>query len=259
MLLQSPPARTIALVALAALLTLAGCGRLGDTRLRDPSLTLAPYPTPRDVVIAVAPLRNESGVGVVSELDLTDELVTALAQVQGVAALPTNRTLAAMRSLEMASVDSPDHARQLAKRLGADGLIVGTITAWHPYEPPQLGLALALHAFTPAMLAGGPEPVLDPQALQSAATDANLLVASPDVLPVAVVSQVVDGGNHAVLADIRAYAEGRHDPHTAMGWRVFTKSMGMYTQYVSARLVDALMDSEARRVAAIVTTAQAND
>jgi len=54
-----------------------------------------------------------------------------------------NRTIAAMRALRMSDLKSPAEVRQLASELGVDGVIVGSITAWDPYDPPKLGIALA--------------------------------------------------------------------------------------------------------------------
>ncbi|GAB4552305.1 MAG: hypothetical protein Tsb0013_14600 [Phycisphaerales bacterium] len=235
---------------LALLLVAQGCAVFpsGD-RFDDPSVVRAPYDAGRDVVIAVAPLRNESGASAVDELTITDRLVESLTQVQGLVALPVNRSVGAMRSLGIDRVTTPADARQLAQQLGADGVIVGTITSWDPYDPPRLGLSLVLHARTSVMRADARSPFVDPLALQRAASDVGLTVSEDADLPVAAFAEVVDASNHAVLMDVKSYASGRHDPDTAMGWRIYTKSAMRFAQYVSHRAARSLMDSERRRLA----------
>ena len=244
--------RTIAAFTGAAMsvLLLTGCVVLtSGERFDDPRVVVAPYDAGRDVVLAVAPLRNESGASSVDELSGSDRIGESRTEVNGLSALPINRSVGAMRSLGLDRVTTPADARALAQQLGADGVIVGTITSWDPYDPPRIGLSLVLHARTPAMHGDARAPLVDPLALQRAATDVGLTVSADSDLPVAAFSEVVDASNHDVLSDVRAYAEGRHDPDTAMGWRIYTKSVMRFAQYVSHRAARSLMDSERRRLA----------
>ena len=243
-------ARCIAL-AIGAL-HLGACSVLSSgERFDDPMVVVAPYDAGRDLVIAVAPLRNESGASTVDELSTSDRLVEAFTQVRGLSALPINRSVGAMRALGMDRVTTPGDARALAQQLGADGVVVGTVTSWDPYDPPRIGLSLVLHARTPAMRGESAGALVDPLALQRAATDVGITVSESGDLPVAAFSEVVDASNHDVLTDVRTYAEGRHDPDTAMGWRIYTKSVMRFAQYVSHRAARSLMDSERRRLAAM--------
>ncbi len=244
--------RTLAM--LAPLLVLSGllgsCASVfSGPEFRDPSRIVAPYDAGRELVIAVAPLRNESGASGIDELSLTDRLVEGLTQVEGLVGLPVNRSIGAMRSIGIERITTPADAREVAQQLGADGVIVGTITSWDPYDPPRIGLSLVLHARTPAMRADTRDAFFDPLALQRAASDVGLTVSEDSDLPVAAFAQVVDASNHEVLMDLKAYAQGRHDPNTAMGWRIYTKSVMRFAQYVSHRAARSLMDSERRRLA----------
>lgn len=240
----------LCLALLCTALPMTSCaGLLSGPEFRDPSVLSAPYGAERDVVIAVAPLRNESGVSSVHELSITDRLVEALAQVEGITALPINRSVGAMRSLGYERIASPGDARMLAERLGADGVVVGTITSWDPYDPPRLGLSLVLHARTGVMRVDTRDAFVDPLALQRAATDAGLVIDDDRDLPVAAFSEVVDASNHEILKDLKSYAVGRYDPNTAMGWTIFTKSAMRFSEYVSHRAARSLMVSERRRLA----------
>ena len=242
---------------LALTLGMASCASVfSGPEFRDPQTIVAPYDVGRDVVIAVAPLRNESGASSVDELSVSDRLVEALTQVEGLVALPINRSVGAMRSLKIERVTTPADARQLAQQLGADGVIVGTITSWDPYDPPRLGLSLVLHARTSVLRAQSTNALVDPLALQRAASDVGLTVSRDSDLPVSAFAEVVDGSNHDVLMDVKQFAKGRHDPNTAMGWKIYTKSAMRFAQYVSHRAARSLMDSERQRLARARALAQ---
>src|SRR5262249_27350631 len=115
--------------------------------LVPPEVLVSPYDTSAgDVLWAVVPLNNESGTSAADALAISDRLVNKITEVEGLAAVPMNRTMAAMRALGMPAVRSASDARYLAEALGADGIIVGTITSYDPYNPPKVGLALALFA-----------------------------------------------------------------------------------------------------------------
>jgi hypothetical protein len=211
--------------------------------LQQPAVLSSPYAEP-DVVWAVAPLTNESGVSIVDELAVTDDLVDAITEVQGITALPVNRTLAAMRALGLPGVRSPGEARALARALGADAIVVGTITDWYPYDPPRLGMNLALYPRTKALDVGA----IDPVKLSQATTDSQISPGPAPQLPVAAIGEHFDASNHAVIADVRAFAVGRTDQRSAMGDEIYTKSMERYTQFVCFRMVELILDKERARL-----------
>lgn len=238
-----------ALAALAACLG-AGCLNARHDVLRPPAPVVAPYDASLgDVLIAVAPLANESGTSAVDALGVSDKLAAAAEQVEGVRCVPVNRTLAAMESLGIRSVRDPGDARRLATAMGVDGVVVGTITAYDPYDPPTLGLALALFARTGAMHAPEPETALDTRDLSGAPTDT-----TPDERtsfgdrPASVVSAHLDAKNHGVLESLRNYAEGRHDESSAMGWKRYLASMDLYTEFAAQYMFRRLMEQESARI-----------
>ena len=236
----------IARAAVAAVLTvlmgMIGCAPKPD--LVAPAVLVSPYASAsRPVVWAVAPLSNESGASVVDPLAVSDAIVARASEARGLAVLPLNRTLAAMRALGMNSVRSPGEARRLAAALDADAIIVGSITAFDPYDPPPLGLMLGLYSRQ-----GEAGKGVDPKAMRSAATDGGT-PGGPDAdAPMAVVSEHLDAHNHEVLMNLRRYAEGRHDPKGAMGWRQYTASMELYTEFAAYWSVHRLLQEERLRV-----------
>lgn len=235
-----------ALAALAALVV-AGCaGGGGGKALTPPKTTVAPYDTLRgEALWAVIPLRNESGTTQVDVMSMSDKLVAAVEQVEGVRALPLNRTLAAMRALEMQDVRSPGDARRVAQALGADGVLVGSITAYDPYLP-LVGLSMALFPSAPAVAQG---PV-DPSRIAVAPTESRVLGGSVAAdRPVSVVSEVYDARNHQVQMDVRAFAMGRTEPVSALGWERYLRSAVLFEEFAVFSGVERLVRQEWVRTA----------
>jgi hypothetical protein len=234
-----------ALLSLALLPLIGAACAQRTLQLTEPATLSAPY-ADRDVIWAVAPLVNESGVSIVDELSVTDALVNAITEVEGLTAQPTNRTLGALRAMGLPEVRTPDEARALARALGADAVVVGTITDWYPYDPLRFGLNLVVYARTDAMSLAE----VDPVALSQARTDSQIGAGNTGGdLPLAGVARHYDTSNHAVVAQVRRYAEGRHDPRSALGNDIYLKSMERFTQFVCFRTVELLLDRERERLA----------
>ncbi len=239
----------VAALVTTALALGAGCASDRD-RLTAPSIHTAPYDTSHgEVLWAVAPLRNESGTSLVDEMAISDEIVAAAAQVRGVRCLPLNRTIIAMRALEMESVDTPEDLKTLAMEMGVDGILVGSITAYDPYTPPTLGISLALYARAGHLETEGTE-ALDTRQLTFQPTDYQYFVNSNfDDAPASVISEVLDARGHDVQMRIQSYAMGRTENISALGWRRYTVSMVLYTKFVAWHAVGRLVDHERLRLA----------
>lgn len=222
-----------------------------QAELVPPELLVAPYDTSRgEVLWAVAPLGNESGVSTVDTDLVADALVAKIDEARGVACLPLNRTIAAMRSRGMRSVRTPGDARTLATALGVDALLVGNITAYDPYDPPKLGMSLALYS---RQRTEGDE--LDPVKLKTSFSDYGQISRSQFAdRPAAVVSEHLDGANHEVQMELRRYASGRHDQTSALGWRSALASMDLYTEFAAHFAVSRLLEQERLRLGQSTST-----
>jgi hypothetical protein len=66
-----------------------------------------------------------------------------------------------------------------------------------------------------------------------------------------VASDVLDARNHGVLLELREYADGRADPESALGWRAYTASMELYTQFATYHAVRTLLEQEWIRLARV--------
>ncbi|MEZ6243796.1 MAG: hypothetical protein R3B57_12230 [Phycisphaerales bacterium] len=232
--------RAIILAVLGILLT--SCA--GNGALRSPEVLVAPYESGSgELVWAVAPLRNESGVSRLDSLAVADQLVAAIEQTRGLRALPVNRVIETMRALDMRGVSDEGDARKLARALGADAILVGSITAWDPYDPPVIGLSVALYA-EPGALSGRVDE-LDPRQLSRLSTEYHDAAHSRfGGRPVNIASDHLDARDHGVLMELRDYARGRSDPESALDWKIYTASMELFTQFAAHHTVRTLLDNE---------------
>jgi hypothetical protein len=238
-------------LAVAVPMALAACASTNKDNLVAPKQIVSPYDTSRgEVLWAIVPLRNETGTTLVDPLDVSDKVMAAAAQIQGVRAIPVNRTIAAMRNIRMTDLATPADARRLASELGADALVVGSITAWDPYRP-TFGLSLALY-IRPGGLTQMGSAAIDVSKLRFAPTDYQYFPRSGQTeAPSSVVSEYLDGQNHQVLMDVKQYAQGRHEPVSALGWRRYTASMPLFTEFGAWEAVSQLIDHEWIRLAKV--------
>ena len=225
--------------------TIAGCE--SADKLDAPQVIVTPYDAAQgEALWAVIPLINESGISDVDALMVSDKLVAAIDQSRGIACLPLNRTIAGMRAARLDTLRTPEDAQKLSRILGTDALVIGTITDYDPYNPPKLGLALALYA---AERNGESGLSADPMRLRQAYSDNQVRVENPSASrPTATVSEHLDASNHDVLLQVKQYALGRHDKSSAMGWRQILSSMDRYTEFAAFTVVSRLVDQERIRV-----------
>lgn len=236
-----------------ALLTLASCK---DQPKPGAEPLSSPYGGRR--VWAVAPLRNESGTLEVDPLRMADHLARHLQNAANLDVLPVNRTLAAMEALKLARVATPGDATLLMDTLGADGLVVGSLTAYDPYDPPKIGMSLALYQ--------------NPRVERGSGLDVRKLSRSPTELPgpgsvttrqpVSVVSAHFDAADPLVRQKIQRYAYDRgssshrdeqwlENPFDRgdQGWRLYRISTDLYSEFVTYVMSWRLLRAEAQRLA----------
>ncbi|MEM9063902.1 MAG: hypothetical protein AAGB51_00265 [Planctomycetota bacterium] len=242
-------AQTMLTALLGALLAMfiAGCGM--PKGFTAPSVHTAPYDASQgEVLWAVAPLRNESGLAQVDTLAVADEIVASVQQTRGVRCLPVNRVIAAMRALQIQSIEGPEQAQVLAGALGVDGMIVGTVTAYDPYTP-VLGVSLALYA-RPGPLFFEQREGVDSRWLTGQPLEHTFLPNSGfQNGPASVVSLHLDAENHQTQLEVQRYARGRVEETSPYGWQRYTVSMALYTKFAAHTAVGRLLEREWLRFA----------
>jgi hypothetical protein len=229
------------------LLCCSGCallaGRDGDAGRVD-----SPYSTRR--VWAVAPLRNESGSGHADGIRFSEALAEQLQRVVNVDVLAVNRCLAAMESLEIAQVTAAPQAHRLMKLLGADGLVIGSITVYEPYDPPAMGLAIELygheraedlHAADPRVLSRSAVPPDERGPAQKQAGR-----------PVSAVAGVYRASEPHVRRWLRRYARRRGPVMDDDAWHRYRISTDLYTRFVAHVMARRLVAAETARIARVI-------
>ncbi len=234
----------------AAALLLGGCAA-PQSSLVAPNTITAPYDAlAGEVMWAVVPPVNEAGTSLMDPLEVGDALVAAVTEVRGVAALPLNRTIQAMRALKIERITSPQQVRALAEAMGVDGVIVPSVSAWDPYDPPVIGLSLALYSRSGSQGSLG----LDPKALSTAASDERFLAHSNFLdRPVVAKIEHLDARNHQVQLLVQDYAHGRSDSGSALNWRIYLASMDLYTDFAAYHLVRQVVQDEWLRTARVAS------
>ncbi len=232
-------------MVLALVVLSTGCHYRGA---KKPSRLSAPYGDRQ--VWAVVPLRNESGSLHADGLKAADQIAQRLETVMGLDTVPVNRVLAAMQALKMSGVNDAKGVSDLRDVLGVDALVVGTITAYDPYDPPKLGIAIELY-FDPIRQSAHATNLRD---LIRAGTDD---VPPPDQQtrpsrPVSVVSGFYDAADPAVHQQLVKYAamrSGQDEDDPASDWHLYQIDMDLYTEFVTYLVSKQLLRVEQERLA----------
>ena len=223
----------LALCVIVALAAPAGCKRRATV---EPDVYASPYVQPK--VWAVVPLSNESGVSEADGARLADHLAQQLQQAERINVVPVNRVLEAMSAMNLAQVVTVGDAMALMNTLRADGLVVGTITAWDPYDPPKIGATVQLYTRP------RPDRAMDPRLLTRAATGDALPSDQQQGQPIATAGGHFDAASGTVIRRLEAYAKGRTPPDSAAGQRRYLISMDLYSEFVSHELMRRLFATE---------------
>lgn len=233
-----------ALMLLACGACLGGCELFGGEKIVKPAQLRTPYPA--DKLWAVAPVRNESGTSLVDSAGLADTLSAQVQRVDGINIVPVNRVLEAMAAEDMPAINSVADVLALMQTLDVDGMIVGTVSAWDPYDPPKVGMTIQLYS----RRAPGSAGAVDTRQLTQAATDVRLPGTTRFNQPVSQASGYYDAANGEVLLQLRDYATGRTPYQSAAGWRRYLMNMNLYTEFVSHELTRQLIANEWQRLTA---------
>jgi hypothetical protein len=202
-------------------------------------------PADQPAVWAVAPAGNLSGVGAVDPLLQADLLYGQLQTVNGIKVVPVNRVIDAFAALGVRAIDSPETADAVCEALGVDALVVATVTAYDPYNPPKMGVSLQLFRRSGG---GGGARRVDPRMLaRSGSADAageSQNSSSSNVRESADLVQVVgmyDAASGSVREKLLVYADGRNDPVGPLGAKEYLVSSDRFAGFVYHDLIEQLL------------------
>ena len=207
-------------------------------------------PHGRKAVWAVAPAVNLSGQREVDPLLQADLLYQQVQQVRGLTVVPVNRVAEVYAGLGIGQVQSAEQAALVCDLLGCDALLVPTVSAYDPYDPPKLGASLQLFGRPAARRV---KNNVNPRELARLAApgDDEALPASASPTQFLQVVGMFDAANGSVREALWRYARGRHDPVGPMGRREYLMSMDRYVGFAYHALITDLLRSIERSQLAV--------
>jgi hypothetical protein len=219
------------LISAAILLLASGCwpAKYGE----ETQFTLHSKTRP---VWAIAPAINLSGVPQVDPLLQADLLYEQVQDMNNVTVIPVNRVIEVYAALGIAKVESQDQAAVVCEQLGADALVIPTVTVFDPYDPPKVGAALQLLGKFGNLHAAN----VDPRELSRLATpgEQETLPANPGFIQAV---GMYDAANGSVRDAVQTYAKGRNDPTGPLGAKEYFVSMDRYCGFVYHSLLGDML------------------
>lgn len=186
-------------------------------------------------VWAVAPVINQSGVKEVDPFLQADLLYNQLQQVAGLTVIPVNRVADVYNAMRIDRIKSEEQAKIVCDLLGADAVLIATVTMYDPYDPPKMGVSLTLVRRGDYRIPSS----VDPRLLARAAAPTTQKIDPTEDL-MQVVDQF-DASNGSVRNRLQIFANGRNDPASPMGARIYLLEMDRYAQFVYHSLLGELL------------------
>ena len=207
----------------------------------------------RGEVWAIAPAINLSGQHEVDPILQADIAYQQLQTIKGLTVIPVNRVAEVYATLRIERVQSVEQAAVVCDLLGCDAIIVPTVTAYDPYNPPKFGASLQMFRKTPAFQR---QTGIDPRALSRAAARPEVDESLPQDAPFVQAVGMYDAANGSVRDALLAYAAGRNDPVGPLGRQRIPREHGPLLRVRLPRADrQAAADAERGRVGAVGTFA----
>jgi hypothetical protein len=185
---------------------------------------------------AVAPVINDSGQKGVDPILQADLVYQQLQAVAGLNVIPVNKVAELYNTLHIERITSDEQAALICDVLGADALLIATVSIYDPFDPPKMGASLNLFR-----RGGYRRPVnVDIRELARRATPATM-PASPASTGFVQAVGMFDAANGSVRADALRYAQGRNDPTGPYQARVYLVEMDRYGGFVYHSLIGELL------------------
>lgn len=216
-------------IILAALLIAAGCESDRPPEYGRETILFSPKYGPRS--FAVAPALNLSGQRQPDALLQADLVFMELQQVRGITVVPVNRVVQAFAGLGLRQIESPQDAADVCAAIGVDAVIVPTITAFDPYDPPKMGASLQTFVHRRTDRGGVDVRELGRESreqVQPVPQNADFIQAA----------KLFDAAAGTTRIRVSEYAKGRIDPMSALGEREYYMNMDRYASFVWHELIE---------------------
>jgi hypothetical protein len=206
---------------------------------------------------AVAPAVNLSGIAAVDPLLQADLVYQQLQQVRNVTVIPVNRVAEVYAALRIEKISSREQAELICDLLGCDALVVPTVTAYDPYNPPKFGGALQLFrksadyvrpaSVDPRELARMAAPKESDSLPGAGGAQADPERADNFVRGFDQSAGMFDAANGSVREAVEYYASGRNDPRGPLGLKEYFVSMDRYCGFAYYTLIRELVGRAGRQ------------
>jgi len=177
--------------------------------------------------IAVAPALNLSGSRSFDTEIVADIMASELSHVDGLVVIPVSRVLSALAQQGRDRIDSPAHAIEVMRSLGAEAILVFAVTEYDPYEPPVVGIT--------AQIYGSPNEngisSFDPVQASRLASPSGVRPAAFSNEPIAQSSQVFNSAHEPVVREVKTFARLRSADNSAYGWKKYLVSQQHYLRF----------------------------
>lgn len=189
--------------------------------------------------VAVAPAVNLSGSSDFDPNRFADLMASELSYAEGIKVIPVSRVLTVLGAQGQTRVESPAHALELIKLLGADAILVFAVTEYDPYDPPSIGISAQLFGARSQMRYGALDPI-------SLSRQAGLV--SSGLRPrgkirglLAQAQKVFNASHGSVVDDIKQFAAFRGADESPYGWRRFVVNQQEYIRYCCHAMIRSLL------------------
>jgi hypothetical protein len=190
-------------------------------------------------VWAIAPALNISGQSDIDPLLQSDLVYQELQKIHGVTVIPVDRVVEVYASLRIDKIQNEQQAYDVCKALGCDGLLIPTVTAYDPYDPPKFGASLQLFVKPGTFMR---LPPIDPRKLEQAPTVSAIPIpAIPESHDMTQVVEMYDAADGTTRDAVKDYAQGRTDPNGPMGINEVTEEMDRYCAFGYHELLAELL------------------
>lgn len=221
---------------LLAVVVLAGCSQ----KREEPVAAVAPYGEP--IAIAVAPALNFSNAPQVDPLRIGDLMASELSQWGGVNVIGVNRVMAVLSRDGRQSVESPAHALDICRKIGADAILVFSVEEFDPYAPPVVRLSAQLYG--PQPRGAGFDPVTTSRQSRPFETSPSM---ADELRPWSQMQKTWNAGHETIQREVERYGRSRDAERSPMGWRKYLASQELFMRFCCYSAIQELMVREQQR------------
>ncbi len=191
------------------------------------------------ITIAVAPAINQSGSTDFDPNRFADRMASELGYASGTTVIPVSRVLAAMMASGEDRLRTASQALAVSRAVGADAILVFSVTEYEPYDPPRIGISAQLYGTGIGPNVGGVDPVALSRSGRLAGSS---LTRSGRRRVLAETQHVFDASHASVVADIKRYAALRGADKSPYGWRRYVVGQQGFVQYCCYATIQELLD-----------------